>query len=84
MIRAILILAALALGGCPGVKVTDYAGATACDTDLYAAVARGLLARGVYPPPSQFEAWFVSTCHGDDEFARLAEALAGALEEAGA
>jgi len=62
--------------------VTDYSGATACDTRMYAAVARGLLARGTYPPPSQFEAWFVSTCHGDDEFAALATALAGALEEA--
>ncbi len=62
--------------------VTDYAGATACDTDMYAAVARGLLARGVYPPPSQFEAWFVSTCHGDEEFNALAAALDGALEEA--
>ena len=62
--------------------VTDYAGATACDTGMYAAVARGLLARGVYPPPSQFEAWFVSTCHGDEEFHALAAALDGALEEA--
>jgi len=64
--------------------VTDYAGATACDTQMYAAVARALLKRGVYPPPSQFEAWFVSTRHGDEEFAATAEALAGALEAAGA
>jgi glutamate-1-semialdehyde 2,1-aminomutase len=64
--------------------VTDYAGATACDTQMYAAVARALLARGIYPPPSQFEAWFVSTLHGDEEFSATAEALAAALEEAGA
>lgn len=64
--------------------VTDYAGATACDTQMYAAVARALLERGVYPPPSQFEAWFVSTRHGNEEFAATAEALAGALEAAGA
>ncbi len=64
--------------------VTDYAGATACDTALYAAIARGLLARGVYPPPSQFEAWFVSTAHRDDDFSVLTTALAGALDEAGA
>lgn len=67
-----------------GATVTDYAGATACDTGMYATVARALLARGVYPPPSQFEAWFVSTCHGDAEFASLASALGGALEEAAA
>ena len=64
--------------------VTDYAGATACNTDMYARVARALLARGIYPPPSQYEAWFTSTLHGEAEFAATAEALAGALEEAGA
>lgn len=65
-------------------RVTDYAGATACDTDMYARVARALLARGIYPPPSQYEAWFTSTLHGDAEFAATADALHGALEEAGA
>jgi glutamate-1-semialdehyde 2,1-aminomutase len=65
-------------------QVTDYAGATSCDTDMYARVARGLLARGVYPPPSQYEAWFTSTLHGDAEFDALARALTGALEEASA
>ena len=64
--------------------VTDYAGATACNTDMYARVARALLARGIYPPPSQYEAWFTSTLHGEAEFAATAEALAGALEEAAA
>ena len=54
--------------------VTDYAGATACDTDAYARFARGLLANGVYPPPSQYEAWFTSTLHGDAEFAATATA----------
>src|SRR6185369_15965894 len=39
---------------------TDYAGAAACDTEAYGAWCRALLARGVYPPPSQFEAWFPS------------------------
>ncbi|MSO43727.1 MAG: glutamate-1-semialdehyde 2,1-aminomutase [Thermoleophilia bacterium] len=62
--------------------VTDYAGATACDTDRYGRVARGLLRRGVYPPPSQFEAWFVGTLHSADEFRATADALAGALEDA--
>ena len=36
----------------------DYAGAQACDLEAYGAWCRALLARGVYPPPSQFEAWF--------------------------
>ena len=38
----------------------DFAGARACDLEAYAAWCRELLARGVYPPPSQFEAWFPS------------------------
>lgn len=62
--------------------VTNYAEATACDTDAYARLARGLLAHGVYPPPSQFEAWFTSTLHGDAEFAVTAEAFDRALEAA--
>ena len=44
--------------------VRDYAGARACDLDAHAAWCRELLARGVYPPPSQFEAWFPSLAHG--------------------
>ena len=43
--------------------VRDYAGAQACDLAAYGAWCRGLLARGVYPPPSQFEAWFPSLAH---------------------
>ena len=60
--------------------VSDYAGATKCDTDAYAAVARTLLDNGIYPPPSQYEAWFVSTLHGDDEFRATSEALSTALD----
>ena len=40
--------------------VTDFAGASACDTEAYGRFCRALLDRGVYPPPSQFEAWFPS------------------------
>lgn len=62
------------------VPVTDYAGATACDTDAYGRMARALLDNGIYPPPSQYEAWFVSTLHGDDEFRATSEALCIAME----
>lgn len=60
--------------------VTDYASATAADTDAYGAFARALLEQGVYPPPSQFEAWFVGLAHGEAELAAVAEALARAAE----
>ena len=43
--------------------VTDYASATAANTAAYAVFFRGMLARGIYPPPSQFEAWFLSAAH---------------------
>ncbi|MDX6644887.1 MAG: glutamate-semialdehyde -aminomutase, partial [Miltoncostaeaceae bacterium] len=58
--------------------VTDYASATRSDTEAYGRLARALLEAGVYPPPSQYEAWFVSLAHGDAELALAREALARA------
>ncbi|MEO8257934.1 MAG: glutamate-1-semialdehyde 2,1-aminomutase [Acidobacteriota bacterium] len=46
-----------------GAPVRDFQSATGADTQQYAAFFRGMLARGVYPPPSQFEAWFLSAAH---------------------
>src|SRR6266851_5734591 len=43
--------------------VRDFQSATAANTDQYARFFRGMLTRGVYPPPSQFEAWFLSAAH---------------------
>ena len=61
--------------------VVDYAGARACDLEAHAVWCRGLLARGVYPPPSQFEAWFPSLAHGADHVERTVEAAAEAFGE---
>jgi glutamate-1-semialdehyde 2,1-aminomutase len=61
--------------------VTDYAGAQACDTVAFGGWARGLLARGVYPPPSQFEAWFPSLAHTQEHVDRTLEAAAAAFAE---
>jgi glutamate-1-semialdehyde 2,1-aminomutase len=55
--------------------VTDYATATASDTAAYGRFARALLDAGVYPPPSQFEAWFTGLTHGEAELALTREAL---------
>jgi glutamate-1-semialdehyde 2,1-aminomutase len=44
-------------------QVRDYRTATAANTDLYARFFRGMILRGIYPPPSQFEAWFLSAAH---------------------
>jgi glutamate-1-semialdehyde 2,1-aminomutase len=51
-------------------EVTDYDGARACDTDAYARFCRSMLDSGVYPPASQFEAWFPSLAHTDDHVQR--------------
>jgi glutamate-1-semialdehyde 2,1-aminomutase len=64
----------------------DFAAAQACDLDAHARWCRELLARGVYPPPSQFEAWFPSLAHSSEQIDRTAEAAAaafGALRVAG-
>ena len=60
---------------------TDYAGAAACDIEAYGAWCRALLARGVYPPPSQFEAWFPSLAHTPEHVTRTVEAAAAAFAE---
>jgi glutamate-1-semialdehyde 2,1-aminomutase len=59
----------------------DYAAAAACDAEAYGAWCRALLARGVYPPPSQFEAWFPSLAHTGEHIARTVEAAAAAFAE---
>ncbi|MGH2839503.1 MAG: glutamate-1-semialdehyde 2,1-aminomutase [Solirubrobacteraceae bacterium] len=61
--------------------VTDYAGARACDLEAHATWCRGLLARGIYAPPSQFEAWFPSLAHTSEDIARTAAAATAAFEE---
>jgi glutamate-1-semialdehyde 2,1-aminomutase len=61
--------------------VNDYAAAAACDTEVYGAWCRALLARGVYPPASQFEAWFPSLAHSDEDVRRTVEAAAEAFAE---
>jgi len=60
----------------------DFAGSSACDLDAYGAFARALLERGVYPPPSQFEAWFVSLAHDEAAIERTVDAAGEAFEEA--
>jgi len=62
--------------------VTDCASAMRCDTERFGRFFRGMLARGVYLPPSQFEAWFVSLAHGERELKRTIAAARQAIREA--
>ena len=64
--------------------VRDYAGATAQDTAAFARFFHAALARGVYLPPSAYEAWFVSTALDDAALEQLAAALPPAAAAAAA
>ncbi|MDR4504992.1 MAG: glutamate-1-semialdehyde 2,1-aminomutase [Candidatus Scalindua sp.] len=48
-------------------EVTDYESARRSNTQKYASYFHGMLEKGVYLAPSQFEAAFVSTAHGEDD-----------------
>ena len=61
--------------------VRDFASATSADTSKYAAFFRGLITRGVYPPPSQFEAWFISAAHTEKEIDRTVKAARAAMRD---
>ena len=56
--------------------VADFAAASACDLEAHARFCRAMLDRGIYPPPSQFEAWFVSLAHDEAAIDRTLEAPA--------
>lgn len=60
-------------------EVRDFDDAQACDLQAHARWSRELLSRGVYPPPSQFEAWFPSLAHSDEQIGRTVEAAAAAF-----
>jgi glutamate-1-semialdehyde 2,1-aminomutase len=62
--------------------ITDFAAAATCDLERHARFCRAMLDRGVYVPPSQFEAWFVSLAHDEDSIDRTLAAAAESLEEA--
>ena len=55
--------------------VRNFEDAQRCDTERYAALFRHLLEQGVYLPPSQFEALFPSTAHGEEEIDRTIAAV---------
>ena len=60
--------------------VTDYMSATASDTDSYATFFRAMLAEGIYPPPSQFEGWFLSAAHTEKDIDRTIRAAGKAMQ----
>lgn len=62
-------------------EVTDYSSAKKCNTQKFARFFREMLARGIFLPPSQFEAWFVSAAHSDTDIDRTLDAARESLRE---
>jgi glutamate-1-semialdehyde 2,1-aminomutase len=65
-----------------GQAPTDYEGAKACDVEAHASFCRVMLDKGVYLPPSQFEAWFPSLAHTDEHVERTVAAAREAFSMA--
>jgi glutamate-1-semialdehyde 2,1-aminomutase len=70
----------LTLFFCPG-PVTDYATAKAADTGRFGTFFRGMRDRGVFLPPSQYEAMFVSLAHTEGDIDQIVEAARAALAD---
>jgi glutamate-1-semialdehyde 2,1-aminomutase len=64
--------------------VTNFTEAKRVSSPAYAAFFHAMLDRGVYLPPSPYEAWFVSAAHDDAALARIADALPAAARAAAA
>jgi glutamate-1-semialdehyde 2,1-aminomutase len=61
--------------------VPDFEAALATDAEAHAAFCRGMLQRGIYLPPSRFEAWFVSLAHDEASIDLTLEATGATLDE---
>ena len=63
--------------------IRSWEDAKRADTARFAAFHGAMLERGVYLPPSQFEAWFLSSAHGDGEIDETVTAAAEAFASLG-
>ena len=61
--------------------VRDYESALAANTAAYGVFFRGMMKRGIYPPPSQFEAWFLSAAHTDAHIRKTIAAARAAMKD---
>ena len=64
-------------------QVKNYQQAASSDTQRFAAYFRKMLERGIYLPPSQFEAFFISAAHSEQDIDRTVEANYEALQTVG-
>jgi len=61
-------------------NVRDYETATQSDTEAFARYFHGMIAHGIYLPPSQFEAAFLSLAHGEAEIQETIQAAGSVLK----
>jgi glutamate-1-semialdehyde 2,1-aminomutase len=61
--------------------VKNYQTALRADAAKYGTFFKGMLARGVYPPPSQFEAWFLSGAHTKRDVEKTIKAAREAMKD---
>jgi glutamate-1-semialdehyde 2,1-aminomutase len=61
--------------------VRDYESALTADTQAYGRFFHAMLDRGIYPPPSQFEAWFLSGAHSEKDVDKTIKAAREAFRE---
>ena len=61
--------------------VRDLQSAMTANAEAYGVFFRGMLKRGVYPPPSQFEAWFLSAAHSEAHIRKTIAAARGAMKD---
>jgi glutamate-1-semialdehyde 2,1-aminomutase len=62
-------------------RVRDLATAVTSDTSAFARFFHAMLERGIYLPPSQFEAWFISAAHTRRDIAKTISAAGDAMRE---
>lgn len=63
------------------IAVNNFNDAKTSDLNLFAQYFQGMLRRGIYLPPSQFESWFISDAIGDEEIAKILSASEATLTE---
>ena len=61
--------------------VSNFEDAKTCDLDMFSAYYRGMLEKGIYLAPSQFEAGFVSSAHADEHIDETINAAGEVLSE---
>jgi glutamate-1-semialdehyde 2,1-aminomutase len=61
-------------------RVRDYRSATTSDTPMFGVFFNAMLERGIYLPPSQYEAWFISGAHGRRDIVKTIEAAREAMK----